>query len=57
MFREYLKFYFLAGLVLICGCNTLKGTAKGFSEGIKQDVQISGSSIMKADKWFQEHYW
>jgi len=44
---------FLAGLILMSGCATIDG----FSRGLAEDSKALWSSLVKADKWFDEHTW
>ncbi|MFH1201436.1 MAG: hypothetical protein V1674_00910 [Candidatus Omnitrophota bacterium] len=45
--------FFAIFLVNISGCSTIKGVAKGFSEGIKEDWQV----MKKWDENFRENWW
>ena len=40
-------------LYSLCGCETVKGAAKGGAEGLSKDIE----EAKKADKWMQENLW
>ena len=42
------------------GCETLKGTATGFADGLSKDAQTVGKGferLVKADQWMRENLW
>jgi predicted small secreted protein len=52
------------GLVLLQGCETLKGGVNGAEAGAKKDIVNTGHNVdrtvnaaLEADKKFQEKYW
>ncbi|UCC95687.1 MAG: hypothetical protein JSW40_02785 [Candidatus Omnitrophota bacterium] len=59
---------FIAFLLCISGCNTIRNTTQGaltgigatgygFTKGLADDVYNAWTTLDKADKWFQEYYW
>lgn len=55
---------FLAFLVSISGCKTVKGTAAGmaitaygFGKGLADDAYDTWKSLEKADEWMKDNYW
>ena len=54
MFKKgILLFVLFAFIVVIAGCETMKGTAKGAAEGAKKDWQAA----IKADEWIKKNLW
>ena len=51
-------------LLILSGCETVKGTAKGAAEGMAKDYENTKENVKevyeatkKADGWVQENYW
>lgn len=42
---------------LLSGCETCKGTAKGFGEGISTDVDNIWQGLSRADDWVRYNLW
>ena len=54
MIKKRLMFFILpAFLILICGCETIKGAFKGGAEGVKKDL----GAIKKANDWVRRTLW
>ena len=57
----YKKYIMLCALLLslnlLAGCETVKGIAKGVSEGAGKDAQGFGSTVMAADDWIRKNLW
>ena len=47
----------LFGLLLLSGCETTKGVARGFTDGINKDSKTFWENLLKADSWIKENLW
>ena len=63
--KKYVFFLILFfGTILLSGCNTVGGVAKGFAdgpestiEGIGKDIYASGGLLKTLDNWIKENLW
>ena len=47
----------LFGFLCLSGCETTKGVAHGFAEGINKDTKTFWEKLLKADNWVKEKLW
>ena len=54
----------LSCIILICGCETAAGTAKGVAcgvgstaESVAKDTKNTYNFILAIDEWFKRNYW
>jgi len=47
----------LFSFLCLSGCETNKGVARGFSEGIHKDTKTFWEKLLKADSWVKEKLW
>ena len=53
-------FILFAGIVMLAGCNTVKGAATGVGStacGVAQDTQGLWQRIMHLDAWMKKNIW
>ncbi|MFA5144894.1 MAG: hypothetical protein WC723_02680 [Candidatus Omnitrophota bacterium] len=43
--------------VILTGCETCKGVAKGVSEGVAKDTQSTGNVLLSVDDWIRRNLW
>ena len=57
-FRFALTIYGLClMLMLVSGCETIKGVAKGGADGFSQDWHNTKDNIQQIDEWAREKLW
>lgn len=44
-------------LVLIAGCETVKGTVKGLAAGATEGAKKDWQTLQKTDAWMRENLW
>jgi uncharacterized protein YceK len=44
-------------LILVSGCQTVAHTSEGFGRGVSEDISGSSFSLVKMNKWIEEHWW
>lgn len=44
-------------LIVLSGCETIKGTARGGADGFSKDWQNTKENIKEADDWIRENLW
>jgi|GEM_PF-1003957 len=59
-----LLFVLFLSVVMLSGCNTVKGAADGASytvngvaDGVAKDAQATGTGIMALDAWIKKNAW
>jgi hypothetical protein len=56
--KRLIYFFLFSALLLgFSGCNTFKGAAGGFTEGLTEGFTKDWAEAKKIDDWLQKHAW